>query len=92
MSINVTFVLADFVVDFADGLKAADSRCPQAINHRSKVAYQPGIGPHTETATVELVMSELRRGSPELYGKSAVGVPYEVGSRLKCDLAFGPRG
>jgi hypothetical protein len=85
----MTFDLADLVADFAGGLMAADSRCPQAINQRSKVAYQPGIGPHPETATVELVLSELRRGSPELYGKSAVGVPYEAGSRQKCDVAFG---
>ena len=89
MSIDVTFVLADFVVDFADGLMTADSASPQAINQRSKAPYQPGIGPHTETATVELVMSELQRRSPELYGKSAVGVPYEARSRQKCDLAFG---
>ena len=89
MSISVTFDLADFVVDFAAGLMIADSRSPQAINQRSKVPYQPGIGPHTEPLTVELVMDELRRTSPELYGRSEIGVPYETGSRQKCDLAFG---
>jgi hypothetical protein len=85
----VTAQLAELVADFARGIEAVDSAQPQAINQRSKVAYQPGIGPHTEIGTVELVMTELAHVAPERYSQFKVGVPYEDGSRQKCDLGLG---
>ena len=47
--------IAEVVEDFASGLRAADRRHPQAVNVRSKEAFQPGIGRHSESRTVELV-------------------------------------
>jgi len=85
----MTVQLAEFVTDFARGMESVDSRLPRAINQRSKVAFQPGIGPHTEIATVELVMDELAFTSAESYGHFRIGLPYEEGSRQKCDLALG---
>ncbi len=45
--------LADIVQDFATCLKRVDARAPQHI------PFQPGIGPHPEETTVELVTEEL---------------------------------
>ena len=50
--------------DFAAGLMLADARNPRWG------AYQPGIGPHTEVQTVALVLAELRRDDPALYGSA----------------------
>jgi hypothetical protein len=43
-----TFGLDELVGDFASGVVAADRLFPVAVNMRTKVPYQPGIGPHTE--------------------------------------------
>ena len=89
MTCIVITQLAELVIDFARGVETADSRRPQAVNQRTKQPYQPGIGPHTESQTVQLVMEELHRLSPDPYGEYEVGVAYEDGSRQKCDLALG---
>jgi hypothetical protein len=81
--------LETLVSDFAQGIIAADKRAPQAVNARSKVAFQPGIGPHSEEQTTRLVIDELRVLAPERYRASALGVPYSGGSRQKCDLCIG---
>lgn len=60
-----------------------------AINMRSKVPYQTGLGPHTEAATVSMVMNELAATTPDTYAAHKVGVPYADGSRQKCDLCLG---
>jgi len=70
-------------------MEEADARMPQAINQRSKVGFQIGLGPHTESATVRLVMAELGRKAPERYPRIHFGVPYGDRSRQKCDLALG---
>ena len=47
--------LQELVTDFAAGIAQADAGLPQAASARSGSFYQPGIGPHTEDATIRLV-------------------------------------
>jgi len=85
--------LDELVADFAVGIKNADSRHPQAVNVRSKEPFQPGIGPHSEAQTVELVMTELAALKASTYASSfELGVPYPEASRQKCDLCLGRPG
>jgi hypothetical protein len=71
-------------------MKLADARRPQAVNVRSKERFQPGIGPHSEAQTVELVAKELRQLAPDQYAQSiATAVAYPELSRQKCDLCIG---
>lgn len=44
---------------FAAALVAVDARSPVALNARTKVPYQPGIGPHPESSAVRLMVEEL---------------------------------
>lgn len=81
--------LGELVEDFATAMESVDARRPQAVNQRSKEAYQPGIGPHTEAGTVALVMHELARTKPNTYASHSLGVPYPGASRQKCDLCLG---
>lgn len=80
--------LAEFVSDFALGLQSADARKPVAINQRSKEPFQPGIGPHTESAATALVMTELAEAKPGLYEQHTLNVPYK-NARKKCDVCLG---
>ena len=57
-------MLEELTRDFADGLVFADRERPCAVNVRSKQAFQPGIGPHSEAKTVELVMRQLPSPTP----------------------------
>jgi hypothetical protein len=79
--------LTAFVANFADGLKAADAKQPQAVNQRSEQIFQPGIGPHTEAQTVRLVLDEMRAARPARYSRVEIAVPYPTERRQKCDLA-----
>ena len=79
--------LTAFVANFADGLKAADGKQPQAVNQRSEQIFQPGIGPHTEAQTVRLVLDEMRAARPARYSRVEFAVPYPTQRRQKCDLA-----
>lgn len=82
--------LNKIVADFAKGVKQADSRRPIAINVRSKEAFKPGIGPHSESKTVELVAKELELLDSQTYGcKIGVGIPYPKIARQKCDMCVG---
>ena len=81
--------LEQFVRDFAAGLVRADARRPQARNSRSGVSFQPGIGPHTEPRTVELVMAELAILDADAYRHYSTAVSYPGTLRLKCDLCLG---
>ena len=78
--------LTAFVADFADGLKGADAKQPQAVNQRSEKIFQPGIGPHTEAQTVRLVPDEMRAARPARYSGAEFAVPYPTERRQKCDL------
>jgi hypothetical protein len=82
--------LDQLVGDFAKALIAADAGRPSATNARSKAAFQPGIGPHSEAQTVKLVGVQLERLRPVAYAdRLAYGVPYPEAPRQKCDLCIG---
>ena len=82
--------ISEFVSDFASAIKHVDSKKPVALNARSKEPYQPGIGPHPEGQTVDLVIEELRTMFPPKYSnKLAIGVPYPDAPRQKCDVCIG---
>ncbi len=86
----MTIGLKKIVNDFAMGLEKSDSHKPIAINSRSKTPFQPGIGPHTESKTVELVAKELEILFPQTYENYwSTSVPYPDIVRQKCDLCFG---
>ena len=81
--------LDSFVEDFAFGLTAVDRLKPVACNARSGAPYQPGIGPHTESAAIGLVLEELRKRWPQKYHAMSREVSYPVSNRQKCDLCIG---
>jgi hypothetical protein len=83
------FELGQFIQDFATALVAVDARRPTASSSRNGSQYQAGIGPHPESATVNLVMEELRRVRPDIYTASRREVPYTSVPRQKCDICFG---
>ena len=83
----MTEFLQQFACDFARGIEAADAKRPQATSQRSRKSYQPGIGPHRERETVELVVRELCALSPERYAKALTAVPYPDVPRQKCDMS-----
>ena len=75
------------VSDFAAGIQKADSLRPRAVSSRSEMLYSAGIGPHTETRTVDLVVAELRSHLSAPYADGiSVQVPYPSSTRSKCDL------
>jgi len=81
--------LADFVRDFASGIKAVDEGGPVAIGARSGKAYQPGMGPFPEAAAVKMVMNHLAGAKPDVYADKYVeGLDYPGASRAKCDLGL----
>src|SRR5437879_4441653 len=81
--------LAEFLTDFARGMELADMRGPVAINSRTKTAFRPGIGPHSENHTVKLVQDELAAIKAEIYEGYQRGVPYPQSPGRKCDLCLG---
>ncbi len=85
--------LEALAVDFAWGIHAADAKRPIAISQRAGGAsHQPGLGPHTESTTVELVLTELRQWKPTVYGSAKTNIPYPNAIRQRCDLAFDSAG
>ena len=67
--------LEALAVDFVWGIHAADAKRPIAISQRAGGAsHQPGLGPHTEATTVELVLTELRQWKPTVYGLSLIHI------------------
>ena len=64
----------------------ADAKEPQAVSQRSGATYQPGIGPHSEAQTIQLVMSELSLIAPSRYATFRLNVPYPKTPRLTCDI------
>jgi hypothetical protein len=72
--------------DFAAAVILADARSPRRGDYRA------GIGPHTEVQPVALVLAELRRDHPSVYGSARTGVPYPSAPRQKCDLLITPSG
>ena len=82
--------LKAIVADIAKGIELADSRRPVAISVRTKQAYKPGIGPHTEAMAIELVLRELEglAGSPYA-GKVQLQKAYPSAPRSRCDICIG---
>jgi hypothetical protein len=80
---------ATLAADFAWGFHAADAKSPIAVNQRTGAPYKPGLGPHTEAKTIDLVLDELRASKPSLYSMATTNVPYPKPSRQKCDLVLG---
>jgi hypothetical protein len=76
------------VKDFAVAIQLADSRGPQAVGARTGRAYQPGIGPHTESQTITLVAGELAV-LDGAYAAHAFDVPYPATTRQRCDWCLG---
>lgn len=74
--------------DFARAIQRADSRMPRAVGSRTGRAYQPGIGPHTESQTIRLVANELI-ALDQAYAAHALNVPYPGASRQRCDWCLG---
>lgn len=77
----VVIDLPRLVTDFATALREADARGPQAVSSTGR-AYQPGIGPHTEQHTIQLIAEELVDLDPAYRGHS-LDVPYPGASRQR---------
>ena len=74
------------ISDFASSMKKVDSTRPVYVSQRkNKNVYKPGIGPHTETATINLVVEELKKD--KFYTKIEREIKYP-NSRKSCDLKF----
>lgn len=84
--------LSDFVEAFALALGAADAVRPQAANARTGALYQPGIGPHTESMTIGLVLRAMEQVAPTACSAVDREVPYPSNPRIKCDLRMRVRG
>ena len=80
--------LARLVQDFAAAVRLADSRGPQATGSRGGRIYQQGIGPHTESQTIKLVVGELVM-IDDAYSAHALDVPYPGSPRNRCDWCLG---
>jgi hypothetical protein len=78
--------LADIVADFAVALTHVDARRPVAVNQRSKAAFQPGIGPHSEAVALKMIAEDMSVLAPDRYSEVSFGVPYPSAPRQKCDL------
>ena len=84
MSFDGDFDVKTIVRDFASGLRMADEKRPQAKS------YRPGIGPHTEKETIQLVVAALLAVPSSPYnGRVSLEVPYPNSSRAKCDVCLG---
>jgi len=85
--------LVQIVRDFARAMKIVDARAPQAVNTRSGEHFQPGLGPHSEAQTVEMVVAEMASSFPNRYdGRVSIGIPYLGSPRQKCDFCIGFNG
>jgi hypothetical protein len=83
-----TFDLAEVVQQFARSLKRVDQRGPVAKNARSGERFQPGIGPHTESQTVAMVIADA--GATQTgFGAHTFDEPYPAIARARCDLCVG---
>ena len=80
--------LIHIVNDFAAALRRVDARRPVAVNARSGVSFQAGIGPHTESQTVQMVFAEMSLEMAE-YGVSIFDQAYPTGARSRCDVCLG---
>jgi hypothetical protein len=80
--------LARVVANFAAAIQRADSRGLQAVGARTGRSYQPGIGPHTESQTLDLVINELV-ALDAAYAAHGMDIPYPDVPRQRCDWCLG---
>ena len=82
--------LSQFVEALAEGIALADSAEPVAVNQRSGRSFRPGIGPHSEAATLDLALTALPPARlPPVHRE----VLYPAMPRQRCDLVLdGPPG
>ena len=78
--------LSDFLNGLAEGIQLADATEPVWVSNRGRT-YQPGIGPHTESATLGLALEQLASMDPILPFEREV--PYPNFPRSRCDLVLG---
>src|SRR5262245_30772524 len=78
-------MLGRLVSDFAKAMKAVDTDGPIAISGTTKKAYQAGIGPHTETATLQLIKEKLVTLDQKLYGQIETNIRYPNSPKQTCD-------
>src|SRR5437763_344325 len=79
-------MLDRLVRDFARAAELVDGNRPVARNRRSGEAFEPGLGPHSETATLNLLVHAAQATAPEWYRLVEIDVPYPSTARQKCDL------
>ena len=74
--------------DFSICVKNIDTTKPvyQSVR-KSATVYKPGIGPHTETKTVKMVVEEMKKINNEFYKDTIIHERYP-NSRKECDLKF----
>jgi hypothetical protein len=84
--------LGQITRDIALAIQAVDARRPIARSARSETIYQPGIGPHTEAKTIELVIAELKSRTSTLYASARLSIPYPAMPRQRCDLFIPAQG
>ena len=77
--------IAELVTLLAAGIRKADARRPVAVNSRSGVPYQPGIGPHTQSQTTRLAVQEVVGALPAL----TLEVPYPNAPRRSATSVSG---
>ena len=77
--------LSQFVDALAEGIEVADAAGPTAVNQRSGQPFLPGIGPHSEAATIDLALAALKPARlPPVHRE----VPYPAIPRQRCDLVL----
>ncbi len=79
-------MLERLVQDLARAAEAADAARPVAHNRRTGQAFEPGLGPHSESDTFDLLMETATTTEPRWYRAIEAGVPYPAAPRQKCDL------
>jgi hypothetical protein len=75
--------------DFANAIILADKRLPIAVNSRSGLQFQPGLGPHAEGLATQLILKELVSINPIKYQGHKIAVPYPESPRQRCDVCLG---
>lgn len=79
---SVAIELAEFVTDFAAGLKKVDAAAPQGGSRTH--LYRPGVGPLSERETVSSVLKILKIARPDAYSSASPG--RYPGESYQCDL------
>jgi hypothetical protein len=82
-----SITLDEIVTGLARGIALADDKAPVARSARTQSEYAAGIGPHTESQTLDLAI----RGLSGVHPWAAIEreVPYPALPRSRCDVCFG---